>query len=81
MVDVIKLPNDSFEFTDKLSGIRYTTNYGWSLAENTPENIMSINDYLVSNAKLEILERSTRLLRKKINDLNGPSKINNNDLK
>jgi hypothetical protein len=42
---------------------------------------MSINDYLVSNAKLEILERSTRLLRKKINDLNGPSKINNNDLK
>jgi hypothetical protein len=67
------------EFTDKLSGIRYTTNYGWSLAENTPENIMSINDYL-SNAKLEILERSTRLLRKKkINDLNG--KINNNDLK
>jgi hypothetical protein len=39
--------------------------YGWSLAENTPENIMSINDYLVSNAKLEILERSTRLLRKK----------------
>jgi hypothetical protein len=79
MVDVIKLPNDSFEFTDKLSGIRYTTNYGWSLLKT--ENIMSINDYLVSNAKLEILERSTRLLRKKINDLNGPSKINNNDLK
>jgi hypothetical protein len=42
MVDVIKLPNDSFEFTDKLSGIRYTTNYGWSLAENTENIILMI---------------------------------------
>ena len=31
--------NNSYEFTCKETGEIYQTNYGWSLAENTVENV------------------------------------------
>lgn len=75
MTDVVKLENDSFEFTHKETGERYRTNYGWALAENTPENVEKINQYIESKKELEELERITNKLRNEISDLDGPSKI------
>lgn len=45
MNNVIKKENGSFEFINKETGELLCTNYGWSLAENTPENIKRIKDY------------------------------------
>jgi hypothetical protein len=75
MTDVVKLPNDSFEFTHKETGKRYRTNYGWALAENTPENVERINAYLESNKKLKEVEKENSRLRNLIIDLDGPKKI------
>jgi len=73
--DVVKRGNDSFEFTDKETNKRYTTNYGWALAENTAGNLEKIDKYLESNEKLKKLEKETNILRDEIIDLDGPSKI------
>lgn len=75
MTDVVKLENDSFEFTHKESGERYRTNYGWALAENTPENIERINAYMESEKKLNEVKRENKRLRNLIIDLDGPKKI------
>ena len=75
MVDVVKLDNDSFEFTHKESGQRFGTNYGWALAENTPKNIERINSYLESIKKLKEIKRENKSLRNLIIDLDGPKKI------
>ena len=75
MTDVVKRHNDSFEFTHKESGKRYETNYGWALAENTPENIERINAYMESENKLNEVKRENKRLRNLIIDLDGPKKI------
>lgn len=54
MVDVT-LKDKRYHFTDKISGIRYTTYYGWSLYENTEENI----ELLKQNAK--VLDKMRKL--------------------
>lgn len=75
VTDVVKLENDSFEFTLKEDGKSYCTNYGWSLAENTPENLDRINAYLESDKKLEKLKKETYKLRNLVIDLDGPKRI------
>lgn len=75
VVDVIKLENDSFEFKDEETGEVWRTNYGWTLAEKTEENIENINKYLKSKKKLDDLKKETNKLRSDIIDLDGPSKI------
>jgi len=75
IIDVVKLENDSFEFTVKETGKRCRTNYGWAIAENTPENLEKIKRYLESDAKLDELKKETYKLRDEIIDLDGPKKI------
>lgn len=73
--NVIKLDNDSFDFINKDTGVKYHTNYGWALAENTPENVQRLNDYLELKKEWEALHKKVKELRNKVIDLNGPSKI------
>lgn len=75
VIFVTKMENDSFEFTDKETSKRWRTNYGWALAEHTPENLERIDKYLESNKKLDELKKENRKLRDEIIDLDGPSKI------
>lgn len=42
MVNVVKNDDESFSFQSKETGVKYRTNYGWALAENTPENLERI---------------------------------------
>ena len=75
VIDVKKNDNDSLEFTCKKSGERFRTNYGWSFAENTPDNAKKINAYLESDKKLDELKKETVRLQRLIVSLKGPSKI------
>lgn len=75
MTNVKRLHNDSFEFTDKETGERYRTNYGWALAENTPENLIRIEEYNIAKNEMDVLKKKVKKLRNKITDLDGPRKI------
>ena len=75
MTDVVKLENDSFEFTHKESGKKYRTNYGWALCEKTEDNTLKISEYIKSNEKLKKLKNEVSILRDSIIDLDGPGKL------
>jgi len=75
MTNVKRLYNDSFEFTDKETGEIYRTNYGWALAENTPKNVINIDNYLTAKNELELMKKNLKRLSKKIDNLDGPKKI------
>lgn len=66
MIDVIKLENNSYEFTCKETGERFRTNYGWSLAENTPENVKRINRLEKEQIKLKKFEKKVAELYDKV---------------
>lgn len=44
VVDVV-LEDNMFHYTLKESGERYQTFYGWALRENTPENLIKIQEH------------------------------------
>ena len=75
MTNVKRLYNDSFEFTDKDTGEIYRTNYGSTLAENTPKNVINIDNYLTAKNELELMKKNLKRLSKKIDNLDGPKKI------
>ena len=69
VINVRKLENNSFEFECKKTGITYQTNYGWSLAENTPENVEKIKLYRIKLAELERVKLQTNYKHSLINTL------------
>lgn len=70
VVDVEKQYNGSFRFNLKEGGDDiYKTNYGWSLAENTPENILKINEYEKFKIVVEESKKELKRLRSLIVDL------------
>jgi len=75
ITNVKRLYGDTFEFKDKETGEIYRTNYGWALAENTPENLIRIENYFIAKNELELIEKKTKRLRDKIVNLDGPIKI------
>jgi len=66
MIDVVQLENKSYEFTNKETGERLRTNYAWSLAENTPDNIKKIEEYDKEYTKFKEHEKQVNNLFKKI---------------
>lgn len=67
---VSKLDNNSFEFKIGDDEQIYCTNYGWSLAVKTDDNLKAIEEYNLSKQKLEQLKQETEILRKNIDTLN-----------
>lgn len=57
MIDVVKLDNNSFDFTCKETGDRLHTNYGWALAENTKENRERIKQFEIYDIYYKEIER------------------------
>ena len=66
VTNVTKKDNSSFEFTNKETGELLCTNYGWSLAENTPKNRTKINKFNKEYAKFKEHERKVNILRENI---------------
>ena len=64
--NVIKKEVGNFEFTNKETGELLRTNYAWSLAENTPENIIRIEEYDNEYLKFKEHEKRIDILRKNI---------------
>lgn len=64
--NVIQRENFSYEFTIKETGELCYTNYSWSLAENTPENIKKIKEYDREYKKFEEHEKYVNRLRNEI---------------
>ena len=53
VTNVKQQPNKSYHFIIKDTGELCCTNYAWSLAENTPENIERIEKYELENEIFE----------------------------
>ena len=66
MIDVVQRENGGYEFTCKETGERLRSNYSWSLAENTPENVKFIEEYESEFIKLKEHKNYVESLRKKI---------------
>jgi hypothetical protein len=66
ITNVIQLTNGSYEFKNKETGEILRTNYAWSLAENTTENIKSIEKYETEYLKFNEFEQKINELRKNI---------------
>jgi len=69
MIKVVQLDNKSYEFICKDTGEKYHTNYAWSLAENTPENLKRIEIYENEYRKLKDFESVVDSLRDNISTL------------
>ena len=69
MINVIKKDNGSYEFTSKETGESFRTNYGWALAENTPENLIRIEEYEKQSIIFGEAERKIREVTDKITTL------------
>ena len=67
--NVVKLPNNSYEFIVKDTGEKYRCNYGWAFAENTKENIEKIEAYEIEKTKLDLLKLEVDELNDKITKL------------
>lgn len=50
--NVVRLDNGGYEFTIKETGERYSCNYGWAFAENTPENVRKLKKLDKAKEKL-----------------------------
>ena len=57
VTNVIRLDSGAYEFTIKGTDEVLTTVYGWSLAENTEENVKKINFYDKEYAKFKAYEK------------------------
>lgn len=66
MTNVEHLDNGYFKFINKETGEQLRCNYGWALAENTPENIEKIKIYEKEFIKFEEAERNIEALRNNI---------------
>lgn len=64
--NVINKYNDGYEFTVKETGERLRTYYAWSLAENTPENVLKIEKYDREYLKFKEYEKYLNFLREDI---------------
>ena len=74
VIDVVSKKNDDgyhlgYDFTIKDSGIRCHCNYPWAFWENTPDNLVKIEEYKVENEKLKKQEKIVKKLRKNIDQL------------
>ena len=69
VTNVTKMENGSFQFTNKENGEVLRTNYGWSLAENTTENQLSIDEYENEYILFKEYEKKVDSLRNKIKTL------------
>ncbi len=69
MKNVKRLENGSYEFQSKETNEIFCTNYSWSLAENTTENIERIKEYNKKNKKLQRYKKYVDTLRKNIKTL------------
>lgn len=66
VIDVTQRDNRGYDFTHKSTGERLHTNYGWSLAENTPKNVIQIEKFEKANKKLKELELKVNEILDKI---------------
>ena len=71
VIDVIKLKNNSFHFTNKETNERLCTNYGWALAENTYENNKRIELYNKELIRFKKFEKYIKKLKNNIITLKG----------
>lgn len=62
-------PYGDYFFTDKETGKRYKTAYGWAFAENTPDNVVEIEKYIKKNKEVKLLKKEVKNLHKKITTL------------
>mgnify|MGYP006921279951 CR=1 FL=1 len=69
VTDVIQSDNYGYEFTNKENNQRLSSNYGWSLAENTKENVKKIKKYEREYVRFEKHKKEIGLLRKNIDTL------------
>jgi hypothetical protein len=64
--NVFKTDGGGYEFSVKETGEKYECQYNWAFAENTPENILAIEEFEEKNKELKILQNECNLLRDKI---------------
>lgn len=70
VVDVEKCDDNSFRFKFKEGGDQvYKTNYGWSLAENTTNNLLRISEYKKLKEEVDKSKSELKKLRSLIDDL------------
>jgi len=74
MTNVIQMDNGSYEFTRKETGEILTSTYGWSLAENTEENVIRIELFEKENLKFEEHEKYKNSLLHDIRTLENKAK-------
>ena len=58
-----------YDFTIKYSGIRCHCNYPWAFWENTPENLIKIDNYMVEQKKFDEQKKLVKKLRNNIDQL------------
>jgi len=58
-----------YDFTIKDYGIRCHCNYPWAFWENTPDNLMKIEEYKIEQKKLDEQEKLVKRLRNNIDQL------------
>lgn len=69
VTNVVQLSNRSYEFNIKGNTEKLRTNYGWALAENTPENLAAIEAYEKEYIKFKEYESFVNSLRNNITTL------------
>lgn len=69
VTNVTKLENGSFQFTNKENGEVLRTNYAWSLAENTIDNKLLIEEYENEYILFKECKKKVDSLRKNIKTL------------
>lgn len=67
VTNVTKLENNSYSFI--FENNEYKTNYGWSLIENTSENLDNLNAYDKLMFEIKKFEDQASILRKNIKTL------------
>lgn len=69
--NVIQLENGGYQFTNKETGEILRTNYGWALAENTPENLEKIKKFDDEKLKFHEHKKLIEALLPNIDTLQG----------
>ena len=69
VINVRKLDNNSFEFQSKETGATFCTNYGWSLAENTPENVTLLKELEEKEKVFKQMKKELKQFRNQIKTL------------
>jgi len=63
MKNVVQLDSGGYEFFCKETGEKFKSNYSWSLAEDTPENVVRIEKYEKEYKKFKEYEKLVDGLR------------------